>query len=486
MRLPLFVAVLLLSWKAGAEPALAVPRFEPGACAVEVVATERIDCGLLVVPENRHKADSRPIRLPVTIFRSRAAKPLADPVLFMPGGPGLSAVEHMTSGKNNTLLDERDYIVLEQRGAKFAQPSLQCPETTRLKSEVAAGRLRGPAAITALTQAAGRCRTTLTASGVDLDGYTSEATADDIEDLRKVLGVARWNLYGVSYSTRLMLTVLRRHPEGVRSVVLDSVLPPEVNFDEVSATNVLRVLNQVFDGCAVDRACGARYPDLRARFAKLVADADRRPLKLALRAAGAPAEIRGAQVVEAIYSAMHEPIQIPRIPRLIVDASEGRLEALRGLISDNQAPSAMAWGLRYSVWCAEELPFEDAERIAAQQSPAMGLGGVSAGNASPQECRAWNVTAAPAVENEPVKSDVPALVFAGEFDPDTPPEWGHRLLDSMPNAYPVDMRGRSHAASFNSCGASIVKAFLQDPSHPPAVDCALKRRGADFSLSVRP
>ncbi|NOK08916.1 alpha/beta fold hydrolase [Corallococcus exercitus] len=486
MRLPFFAAVLLLSWKVGAEPAPAVPRFEPGACAVEVAASERIDCGLLVVSENRHKADSRPIRLPVTIFRSRAAKPLADPVLFMPGGPGLSGVERITSGKHNKLLDERDYIVLEQRGAKFAQPSLQCPEITTLKGEEAAGRLRGPAATTALTQAAGRCREKLATSGVDLDGYTSEAAADDIEDLRKVLGVARWNLYGVSYSTRLMLTVLRRHPAGVRSVVLDSVLPPEVNFDEVSATNLLRVLNQVFDGCAVDRVCGAKYPDLRARFAKLVADADRLPLKLAIRAAGGPAEVRGAQVVEAVYSAMHEPMQIPLIPKLIVDASEGRFETLRGLISGNQGPSQMAWGLRYSVWCAEELPFEDAGRIAAQLAPAMGLGGVNEGTASPQECRAWNVTAAPAVENEPVKSDVPALVFAGEFDPDTPPEWGHRLLGSMPNAYPVDMRGYSHAASFNSCGVSIVKAFLQDPSHPPAVDCALKLRGADFSRSVRP
>ena len=68
-----------------------------------------------------------------------------------------------------------------------------------------------------------------------------------------------------------MLTVLRRHPSGVRSVILDSVLPPEVNFDEVASHNLLRSLNLVFDGCAIDRECGAAYPDLRTRFSKLVA-----------------------------------------------------------------------------------------------------------------------------------------------------------------------------------------------------------------------
>ncbi|RKH15096.1 alpha/beta fold hydrolase [Corallococcus sp. CA053C] len=493
MRVPWSCVVVMgcLSWGAWAQatPPPSVPRFERGACPVEVVAGERIDCGLLVVPENRHKTDSRSILLPVMIFRSRAAKPATDPVLFMPGGPGGSAVQHRNSGKGNPFLDERDYILLEQRGAKFAQPALECPEINALKGEQAAGRLRGAAATTALAKALGRCRETLTASGVDLDGYTTEATADDIEDLRKLLQLKTWNLFGMSYSTRLMLTVLRRHPAGVRSVLLDSVLPPEVNFDEVAGVNLLRSLHLVFDGCAVDRECGTLYPDLPARFAKLVAAADRRPLPLKLDAAatgGRPVEVRGAQVVEALYSALHDPAAIPLIPKVIGDASEGRFERLTRLVQDNQGPATFAFGLRYSVWCAEELPFENPARMAAQHAPALGLGGVDEAAASPEECRAWNVTAASPVENTPVNSDVPTLIFAGEFDPDTPPEWSRRLLSAMPRAYSVEMRGRSHGASFHPCGLGIAMAFLRDPTRAPAVDCALKLRGADFSLSAHP
>ncbi|MFY2558455.1 alpha/beta fold hydrolase [Corallococcus terminator] len=465
------------------------PRFEPAPCPATVEAGERIDCGFLVVPENRQKADSRPIRLPVVRLRSRAEHPAKDALLFMPGGPGVSAVARLRSGKRNPLLDERDVIVLEQRGMKMAQPALECPDINALKGDIAAGRLRGAKAQEALTKAAGRCRATLTASGVDLDGYTTTATADDIEDLRKVLGYEAWNLQGISYSTRLMLTVARRHPAGVRTLILDSVLPPEVNFDEVGVANLLRSLDLVFDGCAIDRECSAAHPDLRKRFAQLVAAAERKPLPLVLKESateGRPVEVRGAQVAEALYTALHDPETIPLLPRIISRAAAGDYSELIPLVENSQGASTMSWGLRLSVWCSEEIPFEDPQRIAAQHSPAMGLGGVDAGTASVATCRVWNVAPVPAEENTPVKSDVPTLIFAGEFDPDTPPDWGRQLLESMPQARYVEMRGRSHGASFNLCGGQITMAFLRDPKGPLPLDCVLQLRGADFGKSATP
>jgi pimeloyl-ACP methyl ester carboxylesterase len=423
------------------------------------------------------------------IFRSRAATAAPDPILFMSGGPGNSSVAGRRSGKELPFLDARDYILLEQRGTRYAEPALACPVVNQLKGDVAAGRLRGAAERAALLKAAMDCRAALVASRIDLDGYTSEATADDIDDLRKALGYEQWNLFGLSYSTRLMLTVLRTHPAGVRSVILDSVLPPDVNFDEMSAANLWRSLDLVFDGCAIDRECAAAFPDLRRTFAALVARADRAPLPIRLDASAAgakPVEVRGAQVVDAIYAALHNVQVIPNVPRIIGRAAAGTYDELTPLVNNNQGPSSFSWGMRYSVWCAEEAPFESADRMTAQTSPAMGLGGIDEGAVFPELCRAWNVSRAPAIENEPVKSDVPALIFAGEFDPDTPPAWGRHLLGSMPNAVLVEMRGRSHGAGFNACGASIATAFLRAPGAPLSVDCALKLRGADFSLSARP
>jgi pimeloyl-ACP methyl ester carboxylesterase len=441
---------------------------------------------VLTVRENRHKAGSRAIRLPVMIFRSRAAAPAKDPVLFVPGGPGGSAVAGRRSARGNILLEDRDFIVLEPRGARLAQPALECPRTNALKGEIAAGRLRGAAARAALSGAAAECHAALTAGGADLDGYRSEALADDIEDLRKALGYEQWNLLGLSYGTRVVLTALRRHPSGIRSVVLDSVLPPDVNFDEVATSNLQRALNLVLDGCAVDRDCSAAYPDLRRDFATLIARADTEPLPLGVEAAGRPAEIRGAEVVSAIYAALHNREAIPQIPRIIGSAAAGDYARLTQLVKNNQGPSSMAWGLRYSVWCADEAPFEHPDRMDSQVSPARGLGGIDERTASAGECRAWNVPPAPATENEAVRSDVPALIFAGEFDPDTPPDWGRQLLETMPNAMFVELRGGSHGAGFSPCGGELTRAFLRAPQSPPPAGCALRLRGADFGLSAKP
>ena len=377
----LLVLLLSVTSPRQSPPSGSVPRYERAPCPVEIAPGERVDCGILVVPERRGVAGTRAIRLPVMIFRSRLAVPAADPVLYMAGGPGGSTVAGRRSGKNLPFLDDRDVILLEQRGAHHAQPALRCPDINRLKGEVAAGRLRGTAATEALSAAAAACRRQLTSSGVDLDGYTSAATADDIEDLRKALGYETWNLHGISYSTRLMLTVLRRHPAGVRSVILDSVLPPDVNFDEVSAANLWRALNVVFDACAVDRGCSAAHPDLRGTFARLVAAADVRPLPIGVvdepagpsRSAARRSSTRSTPrcTTSRPFRASHRSSRTPR---------HGRYETLAALVKGNQGPSSFAWGLRYSVWCAEEMPFQDPARIASQVSPALGLGGINEGD----------------------------------------------------------------------------------------------------------
>lgn len=482
LTLVLFAMMAAHPCQAAVQPA---SRFEPGACPIAVEAGERIDCGTLFVPENRARPGGRTIGLPVMIFRARSATPRPDPIVFLTGGPGNSAVAGRRSGRGNPYLEDRDHILIEPRGARHASTHLECPAINALKGEINAGRLRGAAANVRLATAARACRAGFAAAGVDLDGYTSAQTADDIEDLRRALGVRQWNLFALSYGTRLALTVLRRHPEGIRSLVLDSVLPPDVNFDESAGANLWRSLDLVFDGCAVDPACSRAFPDLRRRFASLVARAERRPLRLTV-SESERTEIRGAEIAAALYAALHDPRAIPLIPRIVAEAEAGRYDGLLPLLRGNLGPSSFSWGLRLSVWCAEELPFEDPGRVAAQSAPALGLGGVDEGTASPEICAAWNVARAAEEDNRPVSSPVPVLIFAGEFDPDTPPDWGRSLLETMPNARFVQMPGLSHGASFNRCGAQVMLAFLDAPAERTlSLDCVTRMRGADFGLSVR-
>lgn len=441
------------------------PAFTPSACAVPVPPGEKIECGMLTVAEHRGKADSRAIALPVMIFRSSAAAPAADPVVYLPGGPGLSSIDGRTSGKGNPFLLERDQILLEGRGNKFAQPSLACPELNALRAADATPAVQN--------EAVARCRAALAASGIDLDGYTSAESADDLDDLRRLLGIAQWNLIGFSYGTRLAQTVLARHPAGVRSVVLDSVLPVDINYDEMAAAPLRRAIDLVLDGCATEPACDLRYPDLRGVLMELLARADRDGI-------AAPGRVlRRRDIVNALAEALQQPALIPTLPRLISEAGQGRPQGLLPLLRG--APSSFNWGLRLSIWCGEEMPFEQPGRMAAQVSPALGLGGADNRTATPEMCGAWRVAAAAAQANDAVKSEVPVLILAGEADPVTPPAWGRRLLRTMPNARFVQIPGQAHGAMFNRCGGQLTLAFLRDPRAPLNLDCVAKMPGLVFS-----
>jgi pimeloyl-ACP methyl ester carboxylesterase len=456
--------------------------YAAAACPADLPPDPGRSCGVLTVPENRSVPHSRMIRLPVAIYRSTAAHPAPDPVIFLPGGPGISAFAHPLPSRDNPFLAERDYILLEPRGNRLAWPSLDCPQLNALDGTNATGHLSSEAWSKARREAAARCRRSLIGQGVDLRGYTSAETARDIEDLRRALGYPRWNLFGHSYGTRLALTVLRDYPNGVRSVLLDSVLPIEVNFDEAATANLARSLGAVWAGCRADPVCARRHPDPEGDLRALVAKADRHPLAMPTvkGADGKPVTVRGRQVVEALYAGLHDPRQIGHLPEWVADSLAGQTAALAALVRANQGPSSFNWGLRLSVWCAEEMPFEDAARVDDQPSPAWGLAGIDERAASPALCKVWDVPPAASVESRPVKSTAPVLVLSGEFDPDTPPSWARLLQTSLAHARVVVMPGQSHGAGFNRCGAQIEAAFFHAPDAPLPTDCVLTMRDVEF------
>lgn len=150
-----------------------IPHFEKTTCAGALSQDDKAECGILSVPENRSREKSRVIHLPVVILHSRAPGAPRDAVLFMTGGPGLSSVSHAPTSRDVIFTEDRDYVVLEQRGAHHADPALTCPEVAAPKSEIAAGCLKGAPAVQALATAAYTCRNRLVTEGADLAGYTS-------------------------------------------------------------------------------------------------------------------------------------------------------------------------------------------------------------------------------------------------------------------------------------------------------------------------
>lgn len=150
--------------------------------------------------------NGRTIELAVAVLHSHSANPAPDPVIFLAGGPGQSALLGIAELlAASWIRDDRDLIVFDQRGSGYSTPSLQCPET-----EYAAYGSWETAqeAIDAQIRQTMVCRDRLVAAGIDLAAYDAVASAKDVQ-LRRALGHEQWNLYGISYGTHLALEVMR-------------------------------------------------------------------------------------------------------------------------------------------------------------------------------------------------------------------------------------------------------------------------------------
>ena len=430
--------------------------------------------GYLVVPERRFPAQgARLVRLPFIIMKSRSASPRPDPVLFTAGGPGGSTLGMARNRQRHPLLEDRDVILFEQRGTKFAEPSLMLPEIDEALRSGWGRRLNGDPDPATMERAMASALRKLRAQGVDLAGYTTKESAADLADLRRALEIPSWNLYGASYSTKLMLTVLRDHPEGVRSVLLDSVLPLEANWDEEAPANILEALDRVLAAARKDERLRDRCSDLKARFLKWLAQANRRPIQVAIRnpVDQTPLTVRldGAGIMNCVYAGLESAGGTRRLPLLLDQACQGEVHVLAPLLEDYLGSSqGGAIGMRLSVWCNEEFPFERPARMLRPSGLPPELRAFVQTAVTPVALKAWPQGKPEAAENRPMASAVPVLIAAGEFDPDTPTKWARATAARMPNAHLLEFAGMSHVPLFTHPEAArIMRAFLEDPVRAP-------------------
>ncbi|HMT19819.1 MAG TPA: alpha/beta fold hydrolase, partial [Promineifilum sp.] len=93
---------------------------------------------------------------------------------------------------------------------------------------------------------------------------------EDLEAVRAALDYDTINLYGASYGSRAALAYMRRHPEVIRSVVLDAVAGPELVLFRDMPRDGRRALDLLFERCAADEACRTAFPDVRTEYETLL------------------------------------------------------------------------------------------------------------------------------------------------------------------------------------------------------------------------
>jgi pimeloyl-ACP methyl ester carboxylesterase len=471
-----------------------VPSFVADACRFDVPPGRFVRCGWLEVPADRSDPAKGEVRIHVAVFESPGLDPAPDPVVFLQGGPGGFALENlqmMFETSFGHLLADRDVIIYDQRGVGYSEPALACPEMAELRSEIVGVDVPDDEAALLRLEAIEDCHNRLVASGVDLAAYTSAASADDLVDLREALGISEWNLYGISYGTRLALTVMRDHPEGIRSVILDSAYPPDVDLIADTPENLDRSLRALFDGCAADDDCAAAYPDLEADFYALLRELDEEPLRAPVAdvASGVSYEavFDGSAFGGVVFGGLYHAQIIPDLPRMISDTAAGDTFLLSSVASSVWAGSGfVSFGMQISVQCSEEVPFTSRGALneVLGRHPELAVVFLGSPNLGPgvfDVCDLWGIPPQPAEENEAVVSDIPSLVLAGEFDPVTPPSWGERAAGTLGAATFVEFPGAGHGPSASlECPQSVLREFLADPDGRLETGCIGDMGGPGF------
>lgn len=471
------------------------PQFVPVTCPFMGVRGYTLDCGSLLVPQNRADPDSLVLSLAVVIIRSPNPNPAPDPLVYLVGGPGGSVVGRapaLIESQFAPFLETRDVILMDQRGTGLSFPALMCNEFVQMSMDTLDEVLPAADAITAEINTVHACRDRLAAGGVDFPAYNSAANAADFEALRIALDIPQWNLYGVSYGTRLALTIMRDYPEGVRSVIIDSVYPPQVNLYAEYMPNFVRALDVLFAGCAADAACNAAYPDLEDVFFTVYDALNAEPVSMRYQAGGGVSVlvIDGNRLLDFVFNWLYDVATITEIPRLIYEAAAGDFRDVTryGLLTvfDRQF---IAWGMHYAVQCSDEVSLttpdmfetldDDYPRFEAYLATATVFG-----DAVFRLCEGFSTPADP-IENEPVVSSIPTLVMAGEYDPITPPRWAMDAAETLENSYVYVAPGVGHGAiRSNACAQSIGLAFLDAPDTEPDSSCLAEHGAPDFTIST--
>ncbi|HUI90239.1 MAG TPA: alpha/beta fold hydrolase [Anaerolineales bacterium] len=470
------------------------PAFENATCQFSVPAAADVNCGYLIVPEDRTSNPSHTIKLAVAVYHSRSQNP-SEPVLFLQGGPGAEAVKLSADAYSILVapfLPKRDFIVFDQRGTGLSEPSLDCDELTKLYSQDVHGLIDASTRDLVYSNAFLSCNGLMQAQGINLRAYTTVESAADVRDLLTVLKYPKADLYGASYGTRLAQVVMRNYPEIVNNAVLDSVVPVDTSLFGNYSNSVESGLKTLFTDCAVDPQCNAAYPNLETTFWDLVKQLDANPVTVT--SSNYPTgtitqSVTGETVMNVILGSIKESPYIATAPQSIYRFKNGDFSTL--VLEQASLPFAfegISPGLFINMTCHEQIlsttPAQaqtDANsQIIRDYAWLPFYGDIE--NIF-KTCKSWGATAPAYGEDDPTVSNIPSLIITGSFDPTTPPAYAKQVAARLSHSYYFEFPNLGHtptAADSSGCAMSIVEQFLDNPSTEPDRSCLDKLKTPVF------
>lgn len=411
------------------------------------------------------------------------SSPAVGTLLPHEGGPGYS-----TTGTGidyaqmyGPLLQHRNLLLVDQRGTGLSRP-IHCP-TLQL--------LAGPYA-----PAAAACAKVL---GDRFDLYGSALSADDLSAVISALGVGPVDMYGDSYGTFFSQVFLGRHPDQLRSLVLDSAYPT-YGEDAWYATQTPAMQSSFEKVCARTPSCAALGGSTIGRLSQLLDVVRRKPLHG--NATGADGRmhwftIGAPDLAYAAFAATYAMPTYREFDASIRAALAGDAGPLARIVAENNfvggtGPAvAYSEGLDAAVTCQDypqvydmtkpptvrqaqyDAAIAEKERTDPDIYGPFTLGEYNASGWTELDwCLQWPV-ANPGYPAGPPRppaghyAAVPTMVLSGELDSITTPAEGALVAAQIPGARQVIVANSFHVTATDDtdgCGRGLVQAFVARPT----------------------
>jgi pimeloyl-ACP methyl ester carboxylesterase len=185
----------------------------------------------------------------------------------------------------------------------------------------------------------GACATTI---GPTREFYATRDHADDLEAVRRALGVDRVALWGTSYGTKLAVEYALAYPVHVERLLLDSVVPPEL--PDPYEANVFEAMPAALSGFCGSGVCRGATSDLAGDVAAVANRLAARPATVkVLQPSGRARDQRvsGLGLVSMVVDADLSPGLAAALPAAVHAARQGSLEPLARLVALDSASNVV-------------------------------------------------------------------------------------------------------------------------------------------------
>ena len=439
----LLTCLLLLALPIAAQQKAGTLKLKP--YTFENSRGEKVDSefGTLLVPEKRGDPNSNLIELAFVRFKSTSKNP-GPPIVYLAGGPGGSGIGTATGSRFPLFMALReigDVIAFDQRGTGYSKPNLGCYERLMIPIDVAPSRA---VAVEELRKNARGCiEYWRDIQRVDLTGYNTNESADDLEDLRKALGAKQISLWSISYGTHLALTTIRRHPQSIHRAILAGTEGPDHTYKLPS--NVQKHLEDLAALIKADPELGKEIPDFLGLMKSVFDRLDAQPQTVEI------ADTRTKQNVKVIVNKFVLQYIVANnigttvtanFPALFYRASKGDFTN-PAQVWLNTSRQELGSAMSFMMDCASGQTAARREQIAREAKETL-LEDIS-NFPFPEICEEWKAPDLGDQFRSPVTANVPVLFISGALDARTPISNAEEYRKGFPNSTHIIIEGAVHS-----------------------------------------